>query len=201
MCPISHPNFSSKSTLASHHKQNFSPHKQNAEVWSSAQGPALPFTALSCCGVTHIPRGLESNRTLQASSGDLRVCRCNILPTPICTKPIHLAQAPPNPSSSRARGRNPSPESAGAWVQPLPFTLPFKNKKGKAFLFIWQGCPAKSLFTAEHFPRCQFCNSGPGCDPLSMTDGFKIKALQEVPAVQVHIGSAWLSLPSSFASL
>lgn len=134
----------------------------------------------------------------------MRVCRCNTQPIPICTKPIHLGLTPPNPSNSRAQGRNTSPESAGECVQPLPFTLPSKNNKGKAFLFIWQCCPAKTVFTAEHFPRCQFCNSGPGCDPLSMMDGFKIKALREVPAVQVHIGSAWLNHPSSsssFASL
>ena len=127
----------------------------------------------------------------------MTVCRCNSQPTPICTESVHLGQTHPDPSNSRAQESHISTENACESIQPLPFNLPFKNKKVKAFFFIWQSCPAKSVFTAEHFPRCQFCNSGPGCDPLSMMDSFKMKALREVPAVQVHIGSAWLNHPSS----
>lgn len=56
-----------------------------------------------------------------------------------------------------------------------------------------QSCPAESVFTAEHFPRCQFCSSGPGCEHPGMMDSFKTRGLHEVPAVQVHIGSAWLN--------
>lgn len=59
-----------------------------------------------------------------------------------------------------------------------------------------QSCPAKAVFTAEHFPMCQFCSSGPGCDHPGMMDSFKMRGLWEVPAVQVHIGSAWLNHPS-----
>lgn len=86
------------------------------------------------------------------------------------------------------------------WFSLFHFPCLLKIKKSKRFFFVWQSYPAKSVFIAEHFPRCQFCNSGPGCNPLSMMDSFKMKALREAPAVQVHIGSAWLSQPSSSSS-
>lgn len=145
---------------------------------SAALPESLHFFSQLCAAWSHThlcETGVQ--HTLQAKPKDLRACRCNTQPFPICSQLIHLGQTTPNPSNSRAQGTNTSPESTREWVQPPPFTLPFKNKKGKAFLFIWQCCPAKTVFTAEHFPRCQFCNSGPGCDPLSMMDGFKIKAL------------------------